>query len=553
MNSPEKKENAPLRIVIAQCNLLVGDVPGNAEQVIRLSKTARDTHKADLVVFPELTLTGYPPEDLLLRPGLQRMVNRALDRILAEVKNIHVLIGYPSQETEARFNAASILYNGEILAVCHKHHLPNYSVFDERRYFSSGEGYATVKIQNIAVGITICEDIWRPGPARLATDAGAQLLVNINASPFHAGKGREREAVVSQRVTECGIPVLYANLVGGQDELVFDGESFVINQEGSVTQRCPACIEGLFPVDFKVVDGTIKAVPAEVAVRLPEVAAVYQTLVLGVRDYIKKAGFKGAVIGLSGGIDSALTLAIAADAIGAGQVEVVMMPSRYTAQMSLDDAQAQADALGVACQEISIEPVFDAFLASLQAAFAGTETDTTEENIQARCRGVILMALSNKRGKILLTTGNKSEMSVGYATLYGDMAGGFAPIKDVPKLLVYQLAAYRNTLAPVIPQRVIDRPPSAELAPDQKDEDSLPPYDVLDPLLEAYIEKDQSIAELVAQGFDEGVVQRIAALVDRNEYKRRQAPPGVRISRRAFGRDRRYPIISGYLSAQLKK
>lgn len=542
-----------LRVVIAQCNLLVGDVPGITGQVIRLSHAARDTHHADLVVFPELTLTGYPPEDLLLRPGLQRMVDRALERIRSAVSNIHILIGHPVISGEARFNAASILYNGKILAVCHKHHLPNYSVFDEQRYFSSGSGYATARIKNTTVGITICEDIWRPGPARLATDAGAQWLVNINASPFHAGKGVEREAVVAQRVKECGIPVVYANLVGGQDELVFDGESFVINQEAALTQRCPACIEGLFPVDFAVSDGFVKPVPAAIADRIPEVAAVYQALVLGVRDYINKAGFKGAVIGLSGGIDSALTLAIAVDAIGAEQVEVVMMPSRYTARMSLDDAQAQADALGVACQTISIEPVFGAFLESLSDVFAGTETDTTEENIQARCRGVILMALSNKRGRIVLTTGNKSEMSVGYATLYGDMAGGFAPIKDVPKLLVYQLAEYRNSIAAVIPQRVIDRPPSAELAPDQKDADSLPPYEVLDPLLEGYIEKDQSISELVAQGFDEADVQRIAALVDRNEYKRRQAPPGVRISRRAFGRDRRYPIISGYLQAQLKK
>ena len=541
------------RLVIAQCNLLVGDVPGIAEQVIRLSQSARDMHQADLVVFPELTLTGYPPEDLLLRPGLQRMVDRALERILSAVKNIHVLIGYPQQVGEERFNAAAILYNGNILAVCHKHHLPNYSVFDEQRYFISGDGFAVATINNTVVGITICEDIWRPGPARLATDAGAQLLVNINASPFHAGKGDEREAVVKQRVDECGIPVVYANLVGGQDELVFDGESFVIDHQGMLTQRCPACVEGLYPVDFEITGTRVRPVPAEITARLPEVAAVYQALVLGVRDYINKAGFKGAVIGLSGGIDSALTLAIAVDAIGAEQIEVVMMPSRYTAQMSLDDARAQADAQGVACQEISIEPVFNTFLELLSETFAGTETDTTEENIQARCRGVILMALSNKRGKILLTTGNKSEMSVGYATLYGDMAGGFAPIKDVPKLLVYQLAEYRNSIEPVIPQRVIDRPPSAELAPDQKDEDSLPPYEVLDPLLEGYIEKDRSISELVAGGFDEATVQRIATLVDRNEYKRRQAPPGVRISRRAFGRDRRYPIVSGYLQAQLKK
>ena len=549
----EQQAHAALRVVIAQCNLLVGDVPGNTDQVIRLSNEARDSHKADLVVFPELTLTGYPPEDLLLRPGLQRMVDAALQEILAVVRDIHVLIGYPLQVNDERFNAASILYNGEVITTCHKRHLPNYSVFDEMRYFTAGKGYAITRINNIALGITICEDIWRPEPARLATDAGAQLLININASPFHARKDEEREAVVAQRVQECGIPVIYANLVGGQDELVFDGESFVMNDQGQVTQRCPACREGLFAVDFETIGQAVQPVPGEITGRLSIEAAVYQTLVLGVRDYIDKIGFKGAVIGLSGGIDSALTLAIAVDAIGADRVEVVMMPSRYTAQMSLDDAQAQADALGVVCREISIESVFESFLELLRDAFAGTQPDTTEENIQARCRGVILMALSNKQGRIVLTTGNKSEMSVGYATLYGDMAGGFAPIKDVPKLLVYRLAEYRNTIAPVIPQRVIDRPPSAELAPDQKDEDSLPPYDVLDPILEGYIEQDLSIRELVAQGFDEATVRRIAALVDRNEYKRRQAPPGVRISRRAFGRDRRYPIVSGYLKAQLEK
>ncbi len=538
---------------MAQCNLLVGDMPGNADRVIRLSQQARDEYRADLIVFPELTLTGYPPEDLLLRPAFQRMVDEALDRIRAEICDIHVLVGHPEQDAEHRYNCASLIFNGELVTRCRKRYLPNYSVFDEKRYFVAGKGFAVATIKDTQVGFTICEDIWQPEPARQATDAGAQLLVNINASPFHTGKGDEREAIVARRVSECGIPVVYTNLVGGQDELVFDGESFVIDAQGEVTQRSPACEEDLSLVELLCGEDKVVPRPGRVTERLPEEAAVYRALVLGVRDYIEKAGFDGAVIGLSGGIDSALTLAIAVDAIGAERVEAVMMPSRYTADMSLEDARAEAEALGVEYRVIPIEPAFTAFLDVLGDAFAGTRPDTTEENIQARCRGVILMALSNKQGRIVLTTGNKSEMSVGYATLYGDMAGGFAPIKDVPKLLVYRLSEYRNSLSPVIPQRVIERPPSAELAPDQKDEDSLPPYEILDPILEGYIEQDRSIGMLIAEGFEEATVRRIATLVDRNEYKRRQAPPGVRISQRAFGRDRRYPIISGYLEAQLAR
>ncbi|MGW8311417.1 MAG: NAD+ synthase, partial [Thiogranum sp.] len=432
-----------------------------------------------------------------------------------------------------------------------KRQLPNYSVFDEKRYFVSGEGYRVSGIAGIPVGVTICEDIWTPEAARLAADAGAELLVNLNASPFHTGKGNEREAELRNRVVETGCPAVYVNLVGGQDELVFDGESFVLDGAGKTVVRAPAFEEGLFAVDFERRAGRLEPCGGVLTPRLDELASIYRCLVLGVRDYIEKNAFKGAVIGLSGGVDSALTLAIAADAVGPERVEAVMMPSRYTADMSLEDARAEARALGIAYREISIEAPFGAFLDVLADAFAGTQPDTTEENIQARCRGVILMALSNKRGRILLTTGNKSEMSVGYATLYGDMAGGFAPIKDVPKLLVYRLCEYRNGVAPVIPSRVLERPPSAELAPDQKDEDSLPPYAVLDPILEGYIELDLGVDELARQGFDESTARRVAAMVDRNEYKRRQAPPGVRISRRAFGRDRRYPITSGFQSAPL--
>ena len=550
MNTAARPGQAVLRLVMAQINLLVGDVAANSERVIAAALSARDELSADLVVFPELTLTGYPPEDLLLRPGLQLQVDAALQRIATQVSGIHVLLGHPEQVPEGRFNTASLMRDGELLARCRKQHLPNYSVFDEKRYFVPGDGFCVADVAGVTIGVSICEDIWMPEPARAAARAGARLLVNLNASPFHTGKGDEREAVVARRVSETGCPVVYVNLTGGQDELVFDGESFVLDRHGATVVRAPAYCEGLYPVDFAVNDGVMEPLPGVVAPRVDEVASVYQALVLGVRDYIEKNGFAGVVIGLSGGVDSALTLAIAVDAIGAERVQAVMMPSRYTADMSHEDARAEAVALGVGYREIPIEQPFEAFLDVLSDSFAGTAPDTTEENIQARCRGVILMALSNKQRRIVLTTGNKSEMSVGYATLYGDMAGGFAPIKDVPKLLVYRLCEYRNAIAPVIPQRVLERPPSAELAPDQKDEDSLPPYSVLDPILEGYIEQDLGITELVEQGFDAATVQRITALVDRNEYKRRQAPPGVRITRRAFGRDRRYPITSRFRDTQ---
>ncbi|MEE9493329.1 MAG: NAD+ synthase, partial [Gammaproteobacteria bacterium] len=488
-------EKTTMRIVLAQSNLLVGDVLANTDHVIRNALAARDKQHADLIAFPELTLTSYPPEDLLLRPSLQAMVDRCIERLCEEVRGIYLLVGHPEVMNGQRFNTASLIYNGKVVAICRKHYLPNYSVFDEKRYFSPGDGYAVANVNGISVGVTICEDIWQPEPARQASDAGAELIININASPFHMGKGDEREQVVASRVQECGVPICYVNLVGGQDELVFDGESFVMDVDGHSCCRAPAFEEAMLPVDFSVQDGKLRPDAGQLTRRLSEQANVYQALVLGVRDYIEKTGFRGAIIGLSGGIDSALTLAIAVDAIGAERVSAVMMPSRYTADMSLEDARQEAEALGVAYQEISIEQPFAAFLDVLSEAFSGTEVDTTEENIQARCRGVILMALSNKQGQILLTTGNKSEMSVGYATLYGDMAGGFAPIKDIPKLLVYRLSEYRNSLVPVIPQRVIERPPSAELAADQKDEDSLPPYTILDPLLEGYIENDRSIDE----------------------------------------------------------
>ncbi len=548
-----RPQASTLRLVMAQISLRVGDVPGNVSRIIECANRARDELNADLIVFPELTLTGYPPEDLLLRPALHDMVAEGLDRLCADVQGIHLLVGHPEQTPHGRFNSASLICDGEVIAVCRKHHLPNYNVFDEKRYFEPGNGFCVAKVAGMNVGVSICEDIWAPDPARAAADEGAELLVNLNASPFHTGKSNEREAVVAERVGETGCPVVYVNLTGGQDELVFDGESFVLDRHAATAVRAPACEEGLYPVDFAPGADGVEVLPGEISARIDEAAGIYRVLVLGVRDYIEKNHFGGAIIGLSGGIDSALTLAIAVDAIGADRVQAVMMPSRYTADMSLEDARAEAEALGVSYQEISIEPPFNSFLDVMSDALAGTQPDATEENIQARCRGVILMALSNKQGRILLTTGNKSEMSVGYATLYGDMAGGFAPIKDVPKLLVYRLSEYRNSITPVIPRRVIDRPPSAELAPDQKDEDSLPPYELLDPLLEGYIEQDMGIRELIALGFEAEMVRRVATLVDRNEYKRRQAPPGVRISRRAFGRDRRYPITSGFLDAELAR
>jgi len=542
-----------LCICMAQLNLRVGDIEGNAQRVIETALRARDALAAQVVVFPELTLTGYPPEDLLLRPGLHLRVRQALDLVLESVEGVTVVIGHPEETPEGIYNAASVLRDGAVLGRYRKQLLPNYSVFDEKRYFVPGDAPCVVEVEGVSLGVTICEDVWQPGPAAQAAAAGARLLLNLNASPFHHGKLEEREAVMRERVAEAGAPVVYVNLVGGQDELVFDGASFVMDAAGRMTQRAPSCEEGLYPVEFEVADGVPVPRPRELVAAEPEEAAIYKVLVLGVRDYICKNGFQGAVIGLSGGIDSALTLAIAVDAVGAEQVEAVMMPSRYTADMSVEDAEEEARLLGVEHKAIPIERPFNAFLDSLRQEFEGLAPDTTEENIQARCRGVILMAISNKKRRIVLTTGNKSEMAVGYATLYGDMAGGFAPIKDCPKTLVYRLSRYRNGIAPVIPERVLTRPPSAELAPDQKDSDSLPPYEVLDPLLELYVERDLCVDDIVARGFDAATALRVALLVDRNEYKRRQAPPGVRISRRAFGRDRRYPITSGYNETVMRR
>jgi NAD+ synthase (glutamine-hydrolysing) len=535
-----------LRIALAQLNLFVGDVGGNAQRVIDTAAEARDRLKADLVLFPELALSGYPPEDLLFHKGMKRQVGAALERVRSEVKGVTVMVGYPDYTDDVIYNAAALIRDGKLLANYHKQELPNYSVFDEKRYFKPGHKAQVVELNGIRVGLLICEDIWEPHPAHAAQAAGAQLLVVINGSPYSMHSQQRREDIARARIKDTGLPIVYVNQLGGQDELIFDGGSFAMNAAGEVVQRASPFKEELFAVDIDLIDG--RAVPrrGHIEPELSEEASVYNALVLGVRDYVGKHRFPGIVLGLSGGIDSALTLAIAVDALGADHVHAVMMPSRYTAQMSLDDAAQEARTLGVGYDVISIEGMFEAALGALKPVFVGRAPDTTEENIQARCRGLLLMAISNKTGRMVLTTGNKSEMAVGYATLYGDMAGGFAPIKDCSKMLVYRLAHYRNSLAPVIPPRAIERAPSAELRDDQKDSDSLPPYEVLDPILELFIEENLSVDEISARGFDRATVGRVLEMVKRNEYKRRQAPPGVRISDRAFGRDWRYPITSGY-------
>ena len=524
---------------------MVGDVFANATRIIEVACRARDEQQADAVVFPELTLTGYPPEDLLLRPELIQRVELALGQICESVKDIDVILGYPRALRGKLYNAAGVIRNGQIFAEYHKQFLPNYSVFDEKRYFEPGHKSCVVEIKGVPAALTVCEDIWEEFPATQAVAAGARLLISLNASPYHCGKAPERLGLLRRRARDNGLAVVYVNLVGGQDELVFDGGSFVVDAEGKLTQRCEYFTETLMLVEIDTQDGIVPRL-AGIAPEPGEEESIYQALVLGVRDYVSKNDFKGAVLGVSGGIDSALTLAIAVDALGADRVEAVMMPSRHTAEMSNEDALMEAKALGVEHRVIPIEPAFQSFLDMLEQEFAGLPQDVTEENIQARCRGVILMAISNKKGRILLTTGNKSEMAVGYTTLYGDMAGGFAPIRDVPKTLVYRLARYRNSISPVIPERVMERAPSAELAPGQEDRDSLPPYEILDPILLRYVEQDQSLEEIVAAGFDKAMVEHIIDLVDRNEYKRRQAPPGIKITRRAFGRDRRYPLTTGF-------
>ena len=540
---------ATLKLALCQYNFFVGDIEGNAARIVDAAARAKALG-ADVLVCPELALTGYPPEDLLFHSGFRRQVGRSLDALCAARPGLDLLVGFPEYDGEDIYNAAALLRDGRIYAKHRKQCLPNYRVFDEKRYFRSGVAPTLVDIRGVRVAMLVCEDIWEPEPALQAKAAGAQLLLVINASPYNIGKQEEREAVARARVAATGVPLVYLNLIGGQDELVFDGQSFVLDASGTVTTRFVAFEECLEVVTLESDDGVVRPVPSVVTPLYSVEQSAYSALVCGVRDYVTKHRFPGVVMGLSGGVDSALIAAIAVDALGAERVHAVMMPSRYTAGMSVEDAQLEAKALGIRYSVIPIENLFEATLAALADEFRGRAPDITEENIQSRCRGLLLMAISNKTGAMLLTTGNKSEMAVGYATLYGDMAGGFAPIKDCSKLLVYRLARYRNSLGHVIPERVLTRPPSAELREGQADTDSLPPYEVLDPILEAFIEEDLSVDEIVARGFERATVGRVLAMVKRCEYKRRQSPPGIRISGRAFGRDWRYPITSGYRPQQ---
>jgi NAD+ synthase (glutamine-hydrolysing) len=541
-----------MKIAMAQLNLWVGDIDGNVDKIIAAAHTARDEHGADLVVSPEMAVLGYPPDDLLLRRALPAAIAAALTRIRESVRGITVVVGYPEYVGEyvevsaagdpGIYNAAAVFRDGEKLGNYRKQCLPNYGVFDERRHYRPGAAPCVLEVAGVRVGITICEDVWEPGPAAQAAAAGAQVLVNLNASPFHAGKRAEREAVLTERARDNRLPIVYVNCVGGQDELVFDGRSMAHGAAGELLVCAPAFDEGVFPVAFE--DG--RPVAGGIADAASEEALTYDALVRATRDYVDRNGFPGALVGLSGGIDSALTLALAVDALGPGRVWAVAMSSRYTAAISNEDAAIQAGLLKVRYDELPIEPMFERYLETLSGAFAGREPDAAEENLQSRIRGALLMALSNKFNYLVLATGNKSEMAVGYATLYGDMCGGFSPLKDVYKTRVYRLARYRNGISPTIPERVIGRPPSAELRAGQADTDTLPPYEELDPIIEAYVEEGRSIAEICELGHAEATVRRIAGLIRRAEYKRRQAAPGPKVTRRAFGRDRRYPITAVY-------
>ena len=535
-----------LNVTLAQINTHTGNITANTAHILAIITKAKSQQPTDVLIFPELALSGYPPEDLLLRPDFLQKIQQALLKIVQQCKDIYVILGYPQQTVGGLYNAAVIIHNGKIIARYFKQKLPNYSVFDEKRYFIAGNKPCVVDIKGIKFGITICEDLWHPEPIAQAKAAGAEMIISINASPFDYEKPSQRLDKLRTRQQETGLPILYTHLVGGQDELVFDGGSFILNAQGKRVAQAPYFKTAYLSINidqqgkFVNVGQAITGFPATEQL-------VYEALVLAVNDYINKNHFHGAIIGLSGGIDSALTLAIAVDAIGADKVQAVMLPSRYTSKLSLTVAAEQAQILQVNYSVMSIEQPVTVFSELLREACAdATLTGTTEENLQARCRGILLMALSNNSKRLVLTTGNKSEMSVGYTTLYGDMAGGFAVLKDVPKTLVYRLANYRNTLSAVIPQAVIDRPPTAELANDQVDANSLPPYAILDAILQRYVEKDEAAETIIKAGFPSTVVEKVINLVKHNEYKRRQAPLGPRVTPRAYGRDRRYPITSGF-------
>ena len=571
-----------MKLAVAQLNLTVGDIDGNSAMLLQAARDAYQSGAA-LLLTPEMSICGYPAEDLVLRQDFCDACADALHQLaLATPSELALIVGFPERTERGLFNSAALIRAGKVELIYRKHHLPNHSVFDEKRIFTSGEHAAVFECAGLRFGLNICGDIWDPGPATLAAEAGAQCLLVPNASPYHMNKQTSRYRAAEARVDEAGIPIVYANMVGGQDELVFDGASFAMDGAGQIVAQYPAWQTGLYYLDMDAsgkLSGTRHAL-------LDSDADVYAALTMATRDYVIKNGFKGVHLGLSGGIDSALTMALAVDALGADKVHAVMMPSEFTADISVTDARDMAQRLSVRYSEIAIKPIFEAFRGQLAAEFTrgphpnpfaeregvhdGTvvsgacplpnppprgeganvmpkpTNDTTEENLQARARGTLLMALSNKFGSLVLTTGNKSEMATGYATLYGDMAGGFAVLKDVPKTLVYKLAHYRNAISAVIPQRIIDRAPSAELRADQTDQDSLPPYDVLDAILAAYVERDLSLDDIVAQGFSAETVSQVMRLVDRAEYKRRQAPPGPRITARNFGKDRRYPITCKY-------
>ena len=538
--------SSEIKIGLAQINVVVGAIEANVDRIIDYAERARDEQECQLLVCAEMVLTGYPPEDLLMRPGFHTRLEQQLERLCQGVSGIDLIVGYPKIIDGNMFNIGALISNGRVVHEYKKIELPNYAVFDEKRYFSAGKEACVFDYKGIRLGLTVCEDIWHDGPVEQAVEGGAELVININGSPYHADKISERRDVVCVRAKKVNTPVLYVNQIGGQDELVFDGASFVCDENGKVVHQMASFIEALSAVTVTKQSDALSIQGTENVPEYQPLESIYKALVLGVRDYVKKNGFAGVVIGLSGGIDSALTATIAADALGPDNVDVIMMPFRYTSDISKEDAFLEAQALGVKYHVISIEPMYEAFVKQLAPVFEGYEEDVTEENIQARCRGLTLMAYSNKTGRMVLTTGNKSEMSVGYATLYGDMVGGYNAIKDVPKVLVYELAKYRNTISPVIPERVITREPSAELRPDQIDSDSLPAYEILDPILELYVEQDMPPAKIVEMGYPAEDVSKVIRLVDRNEYKRRQAAPGVRITKKAFGRDRRYPITSGY-------
>ena len=536
-----------LVIVGAQINFLVGDIEGNTQLIIDTINRAYCESKADIVLFPELAVSSYPPEDLLFRATLYQRVHKALQRIVEEVKHTAVVVvGYPDFQNKHYYNRAAVIGEGKIITTYTKHALPNYRVFDEKRYFSPGDQPCIIEVKGVRIGLLICEDLWLEAPLQDTVKAGAQLIACINASPFAQDKSHHRRDLLTKRIQKYHIPIIYLNLIGGQDELVFDGGSMVFNQNGERIQQAAYSKEELMTIEFNLEQQLDVCRKYSLPTEPLDEEKIYNVLVLGVRDYINKNNFPSAIIGLSGGVDSALTLAIAVDAVGPSRVSGVLMPSSFTSSISIEDVKEEAKTLKISTSVIDINLIFEVFLQSLASEFSGLPKDVTEENLQARIRGTLLMALSNKKGAIVLTTGNKSEMAVGYTTLYGDMAGGFGVLKDVYKTMVYRLCKYRNTISPVIPKRVLTRAPSAELAPNQKDQDTLPPYQILDKILERYIGKDEDPNTIATAGFDINIVKKVVRMINRNEYKRRQAPIGIRITERAFGKDRRYPITSGF-------